>query len=232
MSSLPLSELDSSQVLTGATVGQPKLRKFIAVGVFSLVAMIGTNASGALSVPAPKLAPLSRSTTNLGFADGSFFGERPPRSSTQELRFRYGFSVQEIARLAGVSRRSVYTWLHGGPMRSQKSQALDLIIAIADQSDAMGLQLRTVLEDASSGPSLASMLVRNELSGVARRIERATLLGARRDSTVSAEEIPLRRHVYEEHPSESETADFDDPPFVRVLGVVSLASGVTPLGRA
>lgn len=93
-----------------------------------LYSAIGTNYKAvplALGLPFNDLR-----STSAGSGRGS--GVAGPATRVEELR-RLGFTIGEIARLVGVSRRSVHAWMKGGHLSAANGDRLALVASGARQ---------------------------------------------------------------------------------------------------
>lgn len=84
------------------------------------------------------------------------------RSAIAELRDLSGLTASQVARLFGVSRRSVNNWIAGKPMAPHHEERLSQLLAIVrgvegSTSDSR----RAALLDSSTGPSIFHQLVQD-----------------------------------------------------------------------
>lgn len=78
-----------------------------------------------------------------------------PRFSIGDLRDLSGLTASQVARLFGVSRRSINHWLAGKPMAAQHEERFSLLLStVRGLPGASPDERRAVLLDSSSGPSL------------------------------------------------------------------------------
>lgn len=81
-------------------------------------------------------------------------GNNPSQSTAkllEELRKHTGLTWEQIARLFGVSRRSVHSWARGGRMTAANEEAVIRLAKLVDEHRASGLnteeQRRALIED-------------------------------------------------------------------------------------
>ena len=76
-------------------------------------------------------------------------------ATVTELRAMSGLTVDQIARLMGVSRRSVHKWMNGGPLDSIHAERLGhLMDVVRDLPETTPENRRAALLASTGGPSL------------------------------------------------------------------------------
>lgn len=184
------------------TTGSTKARE---VGVASF--LISTKLALSLSESTGTVAWLPAVSDELNAADavtgiGGFTSSRPAAGTTssatatslRQLRARTRLSWDDLARLFGVSRRSVHKWANGGAMNSRHAQRLARLAAVISTFEGPPEEVRAqLLAPDRSGTTVFQKLVSEA------RPERTSpdgftvdqLMGVRRDGDVTSHGKPI-----------------------------------------
>ena len=77
-----------------------------------------------------------------------------------ELRAASGLTTEQVARLLGVTRRTVHNWINGNAMAAQHEERLSRLLALVQAlPGATPAERRTALLDSSGGESLFHRLL-------------------------------------------------------------------------
>lgn len=77
----------------------------------------------------------------------------------ESLRSTSGLTTDQVARLMGVSRRSVHNWLAGGPMTRANEERLSRLLEVTQGVAGTPSERRAELLDSSGGRSLFHRLL-------------------------------------------------------------------------
>lgn len=191
----------------------PPVCNLLLAGLVSLAALVGTNPTGALPSSSLKVAAAPRATSNLD-CSGLFFSIGTEYDSrVHELRNRWGLTVGQIAELAGVSRRTVHTWMNGGRIRRLNAENLEHVAALLGRRASVRKTGR---------PSRTMDSVHGGGDGLSREVNRLEAFASRRRDPIPPATIETREVFGEANP---EPEFSGRPAFGRVLGVVQAPSG-------
>ena len=115
---------------------------------------------GAQSVPGGLRLDTSVGQTPLFASDTFAYPVEESRLSIGDLRDLSGLTASQVARLFGVSRRSVNHWLAGKPMAVQHEERLSMLLStITSLPGTSPDERRAELLDSSGGPSVFHQLL-------------------------------------------------------------------------
>lgn len=189
MSAVPMMALrvDSTSAL-GAMRAAPQSAQVV---LFSFLVVVGTTANFATSPPTPLDVrwPVEQTTSGSEVVPATTRG-----AAMGELRRLSGLTWDQLARLLGVSRRTMHFWASGKSMASANEEHLQRVLAVLRQVDrGTAAENRTaLLESGADGIPGLDLLT-------AKRYDRAvSLLGSGRATRISvpklaAETIEARR---------------------------------------
>lgn len=144
------------------------LRSTSAYGLAVSVAWLLMPASGAVAVqsheylshtgtktPIVVAQPVSHSASTTAVPGGV----QSTRDRVEQLRTLSGLTTDQVARLMGVSRRSVHNWLGGGPMAAGNEERLAQLLDVMHRIPGSAQDRRARLLDSSAGRSLFHRLL-------------------------------------------------------------------------
>ena len=113
-----------------------KLATAVLVVALSMSPVVSTSAvSAAPSSPVDVQVIRNQWTSNGGYLTSERRGPQSQAEAVKSLRERSGLTWDELARLFGVSRRSVHNWATGGRMTSKHANRLTALTASVDKVD-------------------------------------------------------------------------------------------------
>lgn len=144
------------------------------VAVPTTIALLFASTTGnimpALQSQLPDMGSINPPMSNIRSIEKRAAAPASPKEMLLDLQKQTGLTWSQIARLFGVSRRSVHLWASGKPMRSKHEERLCHLVAVIRPYFADGSeQTKAALLDTRDGTSLFHKLV-NENSGFQRTI--------------------------------------------------------------
>lgn len=109
------------------------------------------------------------------FINGRVLGKSTSTASTsrtiaervESFRSVSGLTTDQVARLMGVSRRSVHNWLSGGPMTRANEERLSRLLEVTQGLAGSPSERRAQLLDSSGGRSLFHRLLDEQVEWAA-----------------------------------------------------------------
>ncbi len=163
MNTLGTSSLGESTSAAGAMSTLRQVREPLLVGVM----LVGLGTSSAHALPEEQLhralAPADQTT-----AGGDTVPAEPAGSAIAELRRVSGLTWNQLARLFGVSRRSVHFWASGKPMAPSNEEHLHRVLAVLRKTDrgSSSANRTALLGVRKDGIILFDLLVARDYGGV------------------------------------------------------------------
>lgn len=119
---------------------------------------------------------------------------QPTSEAVVRLRRISGLTWEQLARLFGVSRRSVHFWASGKPLSDSNEEILHQIFAIVSEADrGSAAETRAALLDATDGQPAIELLAERRYDQARRALGSGTGRRAVTRSELSAESNAARR---------------------------------------
>ncbi|MCB9762406.1 MAG: helix-turn-helix transcriptional regulator [Alphaproteobacteria bacterium] len=204
----PDDQLPNGMTARGPLTGHP-VRVVLVAGALSL---FGTSSTGSTRLVDGAVVT-SRDATSGGsasFAEPDVALEAEQREFTRaavsELRRLSGLTWGQVARLFGVSRRSVHFWVSGKPMSSEHEEHLHRLLGVVRRAARGAAATRTALLSEVNGEPVLEMLSAHRYADAADALGEGTDSVARTRTPLSPAASAGRRPL----PPEVLAASHDD----------------------
>lgn len=195
-------------------VTPPRACNLLLAGLVSLAGVVGTNPTGALPPASLRVSAAPRATTNLDLSGLLFSSQNENDSRVRDLHRRWGLTVGQIAQLAGVSRRTVHTWLNGGSIRRRNLEELQRITDLLQRrQDVRAIRFGSRADAAASSGGIRALV---------QEVSRLEALASRSRAPIAPSAVE-RRIVWEDSPVNGQVGG--RPAFGKVLGVTQAPGG-------